>query len=275
MCMIIAVDIGGTKTLVASFHGERSVTNEVRFPTPKDPREFLNQLKAILDRFDATHAQAICVAAPGIIEDDGTILRCANLPWKNFELQILLSQQYNCPIYINNDAKLAGLAEAHSLAEMPRTAVYVTVSTGIGTGVITHGKLDSALRNTEGGHMMLQTASGLQAWEDFASGQAIREHFGKMAADITDPADWREVVERLAPGFQALIPLLQPEVIIIGGSIGTHFDRYGHLLTEVLRHRIPDYINMPQIIQAQHPEEAVLYGCYYYATHQQGITITA
>lgn len=272
--MIIAVDIGGTKTLVASFHGERSVANEERFPTPHDPREFLATLKAVLLRFDAAHAQAICIAAPGIIEDDGTILRCANLPWTMFELKILLSQDYSCPIYINNDAKLAGLAETHSLADMPRTAMYVTVSTGIGTGIITHGRLDAALANCEGGHMVLQTPDGFMGWEKFASGKAIREHFGKMAKDIHDPSEWHEVVERLALGFEVLIPLIQPQVIIIGGSVGTYFDRFGHLLTEVLRHRISGYIDMPRIVQAQHPQEAVIYGCYYYATHQ-GITITA
>lgn len=273
--MIIAVDIGGTKTLVASFHEGRSVTNEERFPTPKDEKEFLTQLNAALARFDAQNAQAICVAAPGIIEDDGTILRCANLPWKNFELQMLLSQQYTCPIYINNDAKLAGLAETHSLAEIPRMAVYVTVSTGIGTGVITHGKLDSALRNCEGGHMVLRGPNGFEGWEEFASGHAIADHFGKKAVDIHEPAEWREIVDRLALGFQTLIPMLQPQVIIIGGSVGTYFERFGHLLTEVLRHRLPDYIDMPRIVQAQHPQEAVVYGCYYYATHQQGITISA
>lgn len=273
--MILAVDIGGTKTLVASFHGERSVTNEERFPTPKNERDFLSHLKDVLDRFDAKNAQAICVAAPGIIEDDGTILRCSNLPWKNFELQMLLSQTYACPIYINNDAKLAGLAETHSLGDVPRMAVYVTVSTGIGTGIITHGRLDTALRNSEGGHMVFQTTEGLRPWEKFASGHAIRDDFGKMAADMHDPKEWQEVVERLAFGFQSLIPLLQPQVIIIGGSVGTYFERFGPLLTEVLRNRIPRYIDMPRIVQAQHPQEAVVYGCYYYATHQQEITITA
>jgi predicted NBD/HSP70 family sugar kinase len=272
--MIIAVDIGGTKTLVASFHGERSVSNEERFPTPHDPHEFLEQLHAVLKRFDAAHAQAICVAAPGIIDADGTILRCSNLPWTNFELQKQLSTEYACPIFINNDAKLAGLAETHSLDEVPPLSVYVTVSTGIGTGIITHGKIDSALATSEGGYMMLQTPEGFKPWEKFASGHAIRDHFGKMAADIHDPAEWHEVVERLALGLQVLIPLLQPQVIIVGGSVGTYFDRFGHLLTEVLRSRLPTYIDLPRIVQAQHPQEAVVYGCYYYATHQ-GITITA
>jgi len=272
--MIIAVDIGGTKTLVASFHGERSVTNEERFPTPEDPKEFLRELRAVLERFKAGEAQAICVAAPGIISADGVVLRCSNLPWTNFELKKLLSEQYNCPIFINNDAKLAGLAETHSLTEIPEMSVYVTVSTGIGTGIITHGRLDTALATSEGGYMVFQTPDGPMAWEKFASGHAIRDHYGKLAADIHDPKEWHEIVERLALGFETLIPLLQPQVIIIGGSVGTYFERFGHLLSAVLRQRIPQYIDMPQIVQAQHPQEAVVYGCYYYATHQ-GITITA
>ncbi len=272
--MIIAVDIGGTKTLVASFHGERSVTNEERFPTPENPHEFLKELIKVLQRFDAHKAQAICIAAPGIIDTDGTILRCGNLPWDNFSLRKLLAKEYDCPIFVNNDAKLAGLAETHSLPQIPDLSIYVTVSTGIGTGIINHGRLDTAFDTSEGGFMALQTPEGFLPWEEFASGQAIRKHFGKMASEITDPADWREVVERLAVGFQVLIPLLQPQVIIIGGSVGTYFDRYGHLLAEVLRQRISTYIDMPHIVQAQHPQEAVIYGCYYYATHQ-GITITA
>jgi len=231
---------------------------------------------SVLEHFNAKNAQAISIAAPGIIDTvNGTILRCGNLPqWTSFELRNLLGKEYSCPIFLNNDAKMAGLAETHSLSEIPDLSLYVTVSTGIGTGLIAHGRLDTAFDTSEGGFMTLQTAEGFQPWEDFASGQAIRKHFGKMAADITDPADWAEVVERLALGFQVIIPLLQPQVIIIGGSVGTYFERYGHVLSETLRQRISRYIDMPKIVQAQHPQEAVVYGCYYYATHQ-GITITA
>ena len=272
--MIIAVDIGGTKTLVASFHGERSVTNEERFPTPHDERQFLTELDTALDRFNAAQAQAICVAVPGLIGNDGTVLRCANLPWSSFPLQKLLSEKFQCPVFLNNDAKLAGLAETHSLDEVPPLSLYVTVSTGIGTGITINGRLDPALNNTEGGHMILPTPDGFLPWEKFASGHAIRDHYGKMAADIHEPGTWQEIVERLALGFEVLIPVLQPQVIVIGGSVGTYFDRFGHLLGEILRRRIPAYIDMPRIVQAKHPQEAVIYGCYYYATHQ-GITVSA
>ncbi len=266
--MIIAVDVGGTKTLVGSFQGERQVVNEERFPTPHDERAFLRQLQATLQHFDANNAQAICIAVPGIINRDGTVLRCANLPWVNFPLQKLLTAAFGCPIFINNDARLAGLAEANSLPEIPPLCVYVTVSTGIGTGIITHGRLDPALANSEGGHMILQTSGGFRGWETFASGHAIRDEFGKLAADIHDQTDWQIIVDELAIGFQALIPLLQPDVIVIGGSVGMYFERFGSLLVETLTHRLTSYIDVPQIVQAKHPDEAVVYGCYYYATHQ-------
>ncbi len=266
--MIIAVDIGGTKTLVASFEGARSIINEERFPTPHDEHEFLRELIVVLERFEARNADVICVAVPGIINTDGIVKRCGNLPWKNFSLQKLIAEKLGRPVLIQNDAKLAGLAETHSLSQIPPLSIYVTVSTGIGTGIITSGRIDLALANSEGGHMQLQTPAGFIDWEDFASGKAIREEFGHMASEIRDTAEWHKIAEKLALGFQALIPLLQPQVIIIGGSIGTHFEQYGALLIEILRHRLPPFIDMPQIVRAKHPEEAVVYGCYYYATHQ-------
>lgn len=267
--MIIAVDIGGTKTLIASFKGERAIIDKVRFPTPQNEQEFLKELRNALSHFDIEHAEALCIAAPGIISKDDTILRCSNLPWTNFPLQKILSDELKIPVYINNDAKLAGLAETHSLPEIPNQSIYITVSTGIGTGVITHGRIDPALANCEGGHIVLQTPEGFREWEDFASGHAINEQFGKMASEIQDPAIWKIIVDELVLGFQVLIPLLQPDIIIIGGSVGSYFDHFGQILNDHLRSHISPYIDIPPIVQAQHPEEAVVYGCYYYATHQK------
>lgn len=266
--MIVAVDIGGTKTLVASFIDGLHVANEERFPTPQDEHEFITMLGATLQNFGTENADAICVAVPGIIDENGVVLRCGNLPWTNFPLKQRLAENFSCPIYINNDAKLAGLAETHSLAQIPPLSVYVTVSTGIGTGIIVDGRLLQPLAGSEGGHMLLQTPTGFQEWEDFASGKAIYESHGKLARDIQDPHEWHNIVENLALGFQTLIPLLQPNIIIIGGSVGRYFDRFGPLLLETLKSRMPAFIPIPPIVQAQHPDEAVVYGCYYYATHQ-------
>jgi glucokinase len=54
-------------------------------------------------------------------------------------------------------------------------------------------------------------------------------------------------------------------LIIIGGSIGTYFDRYSDQLEKILKEKLPDHIPCPKFVAAKHPEQAVIYGCYYHA----------
>jgi glucokinase len=61
-----------------------------------------------------------------------------------------------------------------------------------------------------------------------------------------------------------LIPLLEPQTIVIGGSMGVHFAKYAHFLQEILDQAITKHMTNTRIIQADMPEEIVIYGCYYY-----------
>jgi predicted NBD/HSP70 family sugar kinase len=221
-----------------------------------------------LQRFRKSEISAISIAAPGLIGPDGTILRCGKLPWKNFSLKQLLMPYFPCHIFVENDANLGGLGETQSLSPIPPLVLYLTISTGIGSGIITDGRLNPTLSNSEAGHMVLPTMNGPQVWQDFASGSAIKKHFQHLAADIRDLEDWEEIVDNLALGLEVLIPALQPNIVIMGGSIGEYYERFGPLLCTVLRQRLPSYIDLPEIRQAAHVAEAVLYGCYHYAIHQ-------
>lgn len=264
--MITAVDIGATKTLVAQFDKTLQPVNEIRFETPKDQIDFFHLLVETLQRF--SKITTIVIGAPGIIDSNGIILRCGNLPWKNFDLRKVVSQQFQCPVLIENDARLAGLAEVNFLNPVPPLGVYLTISTGIGSGVISHGKIIEGLRS-EPGHMVFNFNGGWQAWEDFASGSAIKEQFGRFAKDITDPNDWQKIAHHLSIGLSALIPTLQPDIIIFGGGVGQYVDSFDHFLTEQLKKQLPSFISLPPIIKAKHPQEAVLFGCYHYAQHRQ------
>lgn len=264
--MITAVDIGATKTLVAQFDKTLQPINEIRFETPKDQIDFFHQLVETLKRF--SQITTIVIGAPGIIGTNGVILRCGNLPWKNFDLRQVIHQQFRCPVFIENDARLAGLAEVNFVNPLPSLGLYLTISTGIGSGVILNGRIIEGLRS-EPGHMVFSFDGNWQVWEDFASGSAIKEHFGRFAKDITDPGDWQEIARRLSVGLSALIPALQPNVIIFGGGVGQYIDSFDHFLTEQLTKRLPSFITLPPIVGAKHPQEAVLYGCYHYAQHRQ------
>lgn len=265
--MIIAVDVGGTKTLVAGFKDAKRPLSHHRFPTPKEPSLFLAQLVDVLKKnYDFTTVTSIVIAVPGVVKHN-TATFCPNLGWRNFHIAKELHEKlpYKGKIFLENDANLAGLAETHALTPRPDTSLYVTVSTGIGTGIISDGYIDQGFRLSEGGHMLLEYDGIIRHWESFASGRAIYETYGKYARDIKSVDVWESIADKIARGLYAIIPMLHPDTIIIGGSIGTYFDRYHKALEAILRENLPEYLDRPRLVQASHPEEAVIYGCRLYA----------
>lgn len=263
--MIVTVDTGGTKTLISSFSLEGKINEQHRFPTPKDVNEYISLLKELLVKnYSDENVTAIVIALPGIIKDDVAVW-CRNLNWANFDVKKSLTGILNgAPIFVENDANLAGLFEARALKPTPASALYVTISTGIGTGFISSGTIDASLATSEGGHALVEYDGLVREWESFASGRAIYETYGMYARDIKSTRVWNAVADRISRGFLAVIPITQPDVIIIGGSIGTYFRHYETFLTGFLKERLPDHIPCPKFVQASYPEEAVIYGGYEY-----------
>ena len=264
--MIVAVDTGGTKTLITLFSRDGVAGKMIKFPTPKDRNDYLEILKETLkSNYGGQRIEAVVVALPATIEN-GVALWFGNLDWRNLDIaKELKGVLGSAPVYVENDANLAGLAETRSRDPMPLSSLYVTVSTGIGTGFTTNGKIDPGLRRSEGGQMPVEFQSKIQTWESIASGKTIYNTYGKYARDIEDRQTWDEIAERISRGFLVAIPLLQPDLVIIGGSIGTYFEKYGEQLTAILKKHLPAHIPCPEFVEAKHPEQAVIYGCYYYA----------
>lgn len=265
--MIVAVDTGGTKTLVTSFDKKGVMGEQFKFPTPPDPKEYIKTLRrALREMFAEKSVEAIVVAAPGVIKDGGVFVFGGNLTWRNFNIKSELTGVLpKVPILVENDANLAGLGETRLLKTTPPQSLYVTISTGIGTGITTYGHINDALRNSEAGHALIEFDGTVREWETFASGKAIYQTYGQYARDIKNKRIWDQIADRISRGFLAVIPILQPDIIIIGGSIGTYFDKYAEHLRNLLKEKLPAHIPCPKFIQAKYPELAVIYGCYYYA----------
>ncbi|USN96413.1 MAG: ROK family protein [Candidatus Nomurabacteria bacterium] len=264
--MIVAVDTGGTKTLVTLFSSEGVAGKMIRFPTPKTKTDYLDMLrKTLRDNYGGQRVEAIVIGMPGIVQDN-IVVWCNSLKWKNFDIVSELKGVLgSAPIFIENDANLGGLSETRSQAPVPTSSLYVTISTGIGTGITTNGKIDPGLRLSEGGRMLVEYEGEIREWESFASGRAIVKTYDRYARDIKDKKTWDEIADRISRGLLAAIPLLQTEVIIFGGSIGTYFSHYSNRLEDILQKHLPAHIPCPALLEAKHPEEAVIYGCYYYA----------
>lgn len=261
--MYLGVDVGGTKTLVASLTDEGVITESKKFPTPKRYDHFLLELKHTLMNFKHKDFRAIGVAVPGIIDRKrGMGIAYGNLPWKKEPIQADIEKMTNTPVVLDNDANLAALSEAMLLKDKYSVVLYVTIGTGIGTGIIVNCKIDETFQDAEGGHMLFEHKGRLVKWESFASGKAIYRRFGKKASEITAETTWKTISRDLALGLQSLIAMVQPEVIVLGGGIATHLPKYKkYLVAELKKYETP-LVEIPPIRKAQRPEEAVVYGCY-------------
>lgn len=258
-----AVDIGGTKTLVAVFDKDGNLTEQLKFPTPEIYEDFVIELATNVAKLSTKDFQAIGVAAPGKIDhESGSMIVAGNLPWKHVPIHSDVELIFKAPVLVENDAKAAALSEALLAGAEYKKVVYMTISTGIGVGVCANGKLDQTLHDSEIGRMNVEYKGEMVPWETIASGSALVRMYGKRASEQTDPAVWTEMARNLAKGMVAIIAMVQPDLIVIGGGAGNYLERfYDPLMVELKKYENP-LAPTPPIRKAVHPEEAVVYGCY-------------
>lgn len=261
--MYACVDIGGTKTLVAVFNGAGEQVEQIKFPTPKSYDTFILELADVVAKLSTKDFLATGAAAPGKIDHTkGWIVSAGNLGWHNEHLQSDLEKIFNAPALVENDARMAALAEAKAAGDKYEKVVYITVSTGINIGVCVNGQLDRALDEAEAGWMTIEENGKLVPWEKVASGKAIVERYGKRASELEDPEAWDKISRLLAKGLTSIIAIIQPDLIVFGGGVGNHLHKFKEPLLKHLASYETPMVKIPPIHKAKHPEEAVVYGCY-------------
>jgi glucokinase len=262
--MILTVDVGGTKVLVASFSAQGKVEKTKKFKTPLMYPDFIQELKSAIKEIIGNEKPLACaVALPGTVDrENGVAMYFGNLPWENVAIRDDLKDVLSCPIYLENDAKMAGVAEADAVKDLYSRVLYVTISTGIGLGLTVDGVIDHSVSDAGGKGIMLEHGGKIMAWEEFASGKAIVRQTGKMASEISDERDWYLVARNIAIGLIDLIVLLSPDCIVIGGGVGAHLEKFQEKLFNELEIYQSKMVKLPQIRGSNHPEEAVIYGGY-------------
>ncbi|MCS6954231.1 MAG: ROK family protein [Bryobacterales bacterium] len=254
---VLGVDIGGTKIAAGVVADNAEVLRTVTVPTRASEgyEVSIGQVyKAVEECLDGDVA-AIGICSPGPLNPKtGVVLHTPNLPWRNVPLAELVGQRFHLPCKVDNDANAAGLAEALFGAARGYSSVfYVTLSTGIGTGIVLdrkiyHGKNGFA---AEGGHVTVDYRSPLVCncgnigcIEAYSSGTAIEKRFGVRAEELArgveagDPTALQrldEICLALGAWLGSMISLLDPDVIVIGGGVA----RIGDPLFERLRRITP------------------------------------
>lgn len=232
----LAIDIGGTKILVALVR-DGMVLERRQVETPRDGGGDA-WCAAIADAaagWRGQYSSAGAAVTGGIRDGRWYALNPETLPVPaGFPLEATLSDMLGLPVHCANDAQAAGWGEYRRGAGQGRDMGFVTISTGIGGGLVLGGKLVSGISGL-GGHvglMPLATVDGSTAIENLCSGRWIAKQAegraddarGVFAAAATG-ADWaREIIDlsmdRAALVLRTLQWLVDPAVIVVGGGIG-------------------------------------------------------
>ncbi|MDD5127936.1 MAG: ROK family protein [Dehalococcoidales bacterium] len=267
---ILGFDLGGTKLLTAIVDAAGYIVSRHQVPTPqgvdavvKAMAESANQVIAEARLTDAeVDAIGIGVAGPSSPES-GIVFTSPHLPgWQDVPLRDIIARDLGRPAFLINDARAAALGELYyGAAKGMRHFIYVTISTGIGGGIVIDGKLYLGATGTAGeiGHMTIQADGPLcncgnhGCWESLASGSALARAAAQrikdgdksaiidIAGDVTkitaetvqraaeqDDALAQELIARtgyyFGTGLANLINIFNPQMIVIGGGLANMGD---------------------------------------------------
>jgi glucokinase len=254
---VLGVDVGGTKIAAGVVSENAEILESVAAPTRAGEgyEVSLKQVYAAIRACLREDVSAIGICAPGPLNPKtGVVLNPPNLPgWRDVPLAKLVAEEFHRPCRVENDANAAGLAETRFGAARGCTSVfYVTLSTGIGTGIILDGRIYHGQNGQagEGGHVTIDYASrtrcgcGLPGCiEALASGPAMarRGMPPEAIAAAVEAGEPRaveileETAQMLAAWLGGMISLLDPEIVVIGGGVS----EIGEPLFARLRRMVP------------------------------------
>ena len=281
----IGIDVGGTGVQLGVVDEQGHIVEKGSIPTrladgwEKQIADMAQCALETLARSGRTldEVKAVGVGVPGIADQKtGEVIFCTNLSWHNVPFRQAFQRVMDKPVYIDNDATVAGLAESVAgVSAGTSSSVFITLGTGVGGGIVLGGKVWSGFHGTgsEIGHMILEldgepcTCGNKGCLERYCSATAVirmaREQLAnhpdsaimascggdtakvnaKMVFDAAREGDavglkvFRRYVRYLAQAIANIANFLDPEVIVLGGGVS----KAGDFLLDAVRAEVPNY----------------------------------
>jgi predicted NBD/HSP70 family sugar kinase len=266
----IGVDLGGTKCALARFDAETFVKSEnIVIPTRASDgfNAVIDDIVAAVNSLRDEDTKAIGIGVPGLVSK-GVLLNAPNIKnARNIEVQKLLTEKLALPVFVGNDANCFALAEATlGAAQGKGIVIGITFGTGVGGGIIIDGKVFEGAHGyaAEIGHMLLmpgkppyETDDNRGEVEQFLSGTAM----GKRCEEANSPEDYLEgaVCSYMQPDIYRevawlctnLLYVLDPDMIVFGGSAGHSLARHVEEIEKELKKWLLPGTPLPVIASAQ------------------------
>jgi glucokinase len=286
---ICAIDLGGTKIALGILNFQGKIITQSTIPTPvaASPQKVIlllvAEIKKMLQKsgLQPKQIRGIGLGVPGqILPEEGLVVSSPNLPkWKNVQIKKPLEKFLKLPVFLDNDANAAALGELYFGSGVGvKNFLYVTISTGIGAGLILDGEIFRGARNIAGevGHMIILPGGPIcgcgnrGCFEALASGNSFARHGreelkkfrgptilrkmiknklknldAKILAEAVKKNDpfakgvWAESATYLGIGLANLVNIFNPELLIIGGG----FAKSGSLIFKPIKKMILQLAN--------------------------------
>lgn len=261
-----ALEAGGTKMVCAIGDETGKIYEQESFSTVT-PEETLPQL---LDYFKGKEIEALGIACFGPIDLDrdsdtyGYITTTPKTAWMNTDIAGYFANGLNVPVGFDTDVNGSLLGEVtYGQAKGLGDAVYYTIGTGVGAGVMSGGKLVHGAMHPEAGHMLLRVREddpmpeGICPFhgaclEGMAAGPSIEKRWGKKAIEMKDDARvWDLEAYYLAQCMVTTTLMLSPKIIILGGGV-MHQTQLFPLVREKTRELLNGYIKNDTVNDMDH-----------------------
>jgi len=285
---VIGVDLGGTKLLVGAIDGNLNVHHRAhRSARGSGTAEVLDTIvEAVREASDAAgEVDAVGFGIPSLIDQEqGLAVTTVHLPLRDVPFRDLMAERLGLPVFVDNDATAAMLAEWRFGAAIDCTdALLLTIGTGIGGGMVVNGALGRGAQGAaaEFGHMTIDIDGPLcpcgahGCLEAFVSGTALAREARAMGLDLTAAqvaelahdghAVARTLVTemgtRLGAGIGNLVNAFNPQVVVVGGGVLALGDLLlGPAREEVARRALPPSRDLVRIVPTRFGAESGMVG---------------
>ena len=233
MTIFVGLDIGGTKLMAAAADQAGRILQRTRRQTSASLQTDLDNLhQMIAEVSDGQAIEGIGAAIGGPLDWKSGVVSPLHQPaWRNVPLKKIMEERWQCPFSVDVDTNVAAFGEYYRSNLNVHKFVYLTISTGVGGGLIVEGKIDRGLNGAhpEMGHQAINyhclfperiaCECGVpDCLEALISGNGIRRIYQKPA-EALNPTEWQEIAYNLGQGLRNIATLYAPDIIRIGGGV--------------------------------------------------------
>lgn len=278
--MFISIETGGTNTRIATSKNLKDIKEYRIFSTRKNFNLGIKKItNAIEEMALQNQIKGLVFGLPGIIDTKKhKLIKSPHLKeWTNKPIFELLSKKFKCPIFIQNEAALAGLGEAvFGAGEKYKIVAYLAIGTGVGGARIINKQIDQSAQGFEPGHQIvklngkrLMSCMQKGCLESYVSGKIFYQKYKIKPENCNNIKVWQDFAKNFSQGVINTIVFWSPHVVVIGGS----FAKKGRIFFNPLRKFVKGnllVLNAPPILKSRLGDKSGVYGgLHFLKTHKK------